>query len=443
MATASKKGSRGKSPPSGQILIQLSVAGFKSIVEPQTIGIRPLTILAGANSSGKSSMMQPLLLMKQTLDAPYDAGPLLLNGPNVRFTNSEQLFSKTQNRASTEFSVDLQATGDTGFGVSFRKGGRDPLEITETRHRVSGGGYQLRPEMTHKELAAASRREPLCKLLPLLGPYSALSIVRHGFFLSLTARVNAEVRRFVNPESQGLRGVRDCIHIPGIRGNPERSYPLTATGSTFAGTFDRYAASMVAHWQFEKDAKTLAALAEDLCELELTWKVVARRLSDTDIELSVGRLPKAAKGGSRDLVNIADVGFGVSQVLPVIVALHAAKPGQLVYVEQPELHLHPRAQRQMAQVLVRAAQRGLRLVIETHSQLLLLAIQTLVAQGKCPTDLVYLHWFERMPDGQTRIITAELDENGAFGDWPEDFAEVALEAESKYLDAVERRHGGK
>src|SRR5258708_447351 len=71
-------------------ITSLSVAGFKSIVDEQTIEIRSLTLLAGANSSGKSSMMQPLLLLKQTLEAPYDPGPLLLNGPNVKFTSVGQ-----------------------------------------------------------------------------------------------------------------------------------------------------------------------------------------------------------------------------------------------------------------------------------------------------------------------------------------------------------------
>src|SRR5438128_11462461 len=79
-------------------ITRITVAGFKSISQEQSIEIRPLTILAGANSSGKSSMMQPLLLLKQTLEAPYDPGALLLDGPNVHFTSIEQLLAHTNNR---------------------------------------------------------------------------------------------------------------------------------------------------------------------------------------------------------------------------------------------------------------------------------------------------------------------------------------------------------
>ena len=64
-------------------ITEIAVQGFKSLYDEQRIAVRPLTILAGANNSGKSSIMQPLLMMKQTLDATYDPGPLKLDGPNV------------------------------------------------------------------------------------------------------------------------------------------------------------------------------------------------------------------------------------------------------------------------------------------------------------------------------------------------------------------------
>src|SRR6266540_3629050 len=92
----------------------LSVAGYKSLVDGQRVEIKPLTILAGANSSGKSSLMQPLLLLKQTLEASYDPGPLLLNGPNVKFTLADQLLSrigKGQSLASFQAGMRLN-TGD-------------------------------------------------------------------------------------------------------------------------------------------------------------------------------------------------------------------------------------------------------------------------------------------------------------------------------------------
>jgi predicted ATPase len=131
----------------------------------------------------------------------------------------------------------------------------------------------------------------------------------------------------------------------------------------------------------------------------------------------------------------------VSQALPVLVALIAAHPGQLVYIEPPELHLHPLAQSRMADVLVDAALRGVRVVVETHSDLLLRGIQTAVAKGRIEPPHVSLNWFSRdRKTGLTAVAKAPLDTDGAFGDWPSDFDDVALRAEREYLDAVAARH---
>ena len=88
-----KPKSKSQLKPNAEGITRITVAGFKSISQEQSIEIRPLTILAGPHGSGKSSIMQPLLLLKQTLEAPYDPGALLLDGPNVKFTSVDQLLS--------------------------------------------------------------------------------------------------------------------------------------------------------------------------------------------------------------------------------------------------------------------------------------------------------------------------------------------------------------
>ncbi|MEO1288586.1 MAG: AAA family ATPase, partial [Chloroflexota bacterium] len=115
------------------------------------------------------------------------------------------------------------------------------------------------------------------------------------------------------------------------------------------------------------------------------------------------------------------------------------KEGQLVYLEQPELHLHPRAQVKLAQIIADASNRGVRVVVETHSSLLLIAIQTLIAEGKLKPEDTILHWFTRGEDGKTTVDSRIPDETGAYGDWPEDFADVELQAQTRYLNAVDER----
>ena len=438
----SKNQSESQAQPKREGVTRITVCGYKSISQEQSIEVRPLTLLAGANSSGKSSMLQPLLLLKQTLEETYDPGALLLYGPNVKFTSVDQLLSSIgkMGRAGV-FEVGIKLEAGTTLTLSFSKKLDQGFEIQKVSFSDEKGTVNILSGMTHEEAEAMvlSRIKNFYEEIPKAREGKWL-VVRNRCFLELIVAMPIEpfgtpsVR--ITPSAAIEPRIREIIHLPGLRGNPERAYPITAVEAAFPGTFENYTASVIAQWQVDKKNDRIERLNEDLGQLGLTWKVIAKSINDTQVELQVGRLIRAAKGGTRDLVNIADVGFGVSQTLPILVALQVAEPGQLVYLEQPEIHLHPRAQFAMAQVLASAANRGVRVIAETHSNLLLLGVQALVAEGKLAPDKVKLHWFKRRHDGSTEISSADLDEAGAFGDWPEDFADVVLEAESRYLDAA-------
>jgi hypothetical protein len=419
----------------------ISVRGFKSLRDQSTIELRPLTLLAGANSSGKSSIMQPALLLKQTLEAPYDPGPLLLSDSHVRFTSAEQMLTRLSARErARDFSVKVEFDdGLIATGSTFRRveGGHD-FELIETSHRLGDLSYALRPGMKSseiRELVAVLAQRAIGKRRTL-GGFDDWEVRRRRCFLESEAVSDFFLLDLSVEILGGIAGVLEGIlHVPGLRGNPARTYKTSAVGRNFPGTFENYVASVISSWQDEEDPR-LAELGESLSQLGLTSKVRAFPRDATQAEIRVGRLPKSRRG-AQDLVNIADVGFGVSQTLPVVVALLTAEPGQLVYLEQPEIHLHPRAQVALADVLLEAAQRGVIVVAETHSALLLLALQTRVAQGRVDPDLIRLNWFRRREDGVTEVTSGQLDEFGAYGDWPEDFGTVILEAESRYLDAAE------
>ncbi len=405
-------------------ITRIAVEGFKSIAKKQSIEIAPLTILAGANSSGKSSIMQPLLMLKQTLEATTDPGPLWIGGPNVKFTSAEQFFSRADSHRLT-IGID---TGSTNFEIVFARGQRVAVEVLkETLTR--NGTLTLRPEMSSDDI----RREiggmfPKGDLLD-----ATLSIVPNRFFLDVKHNgflaSDIKIMELIAPHIQAL------IHVPGLRGNPDRTYPVRSTGPTYPGTFQDYTASLIYRWQDEERDKQ-SFLNTDLRHIGLAEQVSARNLNDVQIELRVNRVTGTV---ASDLVSLSDVGFGVAQALPVLVALRVADERQLVYLEEPEIHLHPRAQVRLADILASAAKRGVRVVAETHSALILRAIQTLVAKGDLTPDLVRLHWFSRDTEGVTHVSSVTPDERGALGDWPEDFGDVALQSEKDYLDAVETK----
>ena len=417
-------------------ITKIVVSGFKSLAEECVIDICPLTILAGANSSGKSSIMQPLLMLKQTLEAPYDPGPLLLDGPNVQFTLAEQFLSKLiSNKRADRFQIRIETHDYDSYSTAttFSKGpsGIELVEMTvksksEVHPSWPPKPITLYPEMSLEEIRVLTDQ----RLIP-----EASNAVRRSRCFLWTEHPGGSV------SVVGVAGLHsyilNSIHLPGLRGNPERTYKPANIGPQYPGTFQHYVASIIHEWQETEDER-LKTLADALYVLGLTGQVGTKKIGDTRIELQIGRVPHD-ETDETDMVSIADVGLGVSQVLPVLVALIVAEPGRLVYLEQPELHLHPRAQVALAQELAAAAKRGVRVVAETHSSLLLLAVQTLVAEGNLSPELVKLHWFTRGEDGATKIDTADLDETGAYGDWPEDFDDVDLKAQSRYIKAVQSR----
>ena len=415
-------------------ITKIAVKGFKSIAEECEIDIRPLTLLAGANSSGKSSIMQPLLLLKQTLEAPYDPGALLIDGPNVQFTFAEQFLSAIGEKKASCFQIRIETCdifASDSVTTTFRKGQRG-IEIAgmimeSKRWDEPSHCLTLYPDMPPEEIESQADQHRK------LGD-SDIVVKPSRCFLDFESE-DGEITLNITEDIE--YHIVHTIYLPGLRGNPERTYKLSSTGPWYPGTFENYVVSLVYEWQETTD-KRLKTVAGALHTLGLTGKVGTEKINDAHIELQVGRL-QHDNTSETDMVNIADVGFGVSQVLPVVVALIAADPGQLVYLEQPELHLHPRAQVALARVLADAAKRGVRVVAETHSSLLLLGVQTLIAEGDLSPELVKLHWFTRREDGVTEVNSADVDEAGAYGEWPEDFADVSLRAQSGYIKAARSR----
>jgi predicted ATPase len=412
------------SQPKPKALTETGVGGFKSFTNFTKIKLGALSILAGTNSSGKSSIMQPLLLIKQTIEAPYDPGVLLLDGPNIRFTSSEQFISKIlTSHDSKEFQVFI-ANDQLDFQSRFQWSAELGISIYSQKFSL-------------KKVASNTDNE--IELFSDIETYKNLKIYRERCFL-LTQNVGDSL--YIKGQSIHYVGsnnlaliLRSMIHVPGIRGNPERIYKPAATdGNAFAGLFENYVVSIIDRFQ-KKEPEKLAQLQSHLQKLGLTDTIQIQRLNETQLELRVGRI----LGNSTDTVNIADVGFGVSQVLPVVVALLVAEPGQLVYIEQPEIHLHPRAQVALAEIFAEAINRGVQVIVETHSELFLLSIQALVAEDKIASDDVKLHWFTRSADGSSTVTTAELDETGAFGDWPQDFGSTSLELTHRYLSSAEKK----
>jgi predicted ATPase len=115
-------------------------------------------------------------------------------------------------------------------------------------------------------------------------------------------------------------------------------------------------------------------------------------------------------------VNLCDTGEGYAQVLPVLVALARAQFGgpRVLCLEQPELHLHTRAQEELSKLLVDAVASPAKpsILIETHSEVLLMSIQLAIASGQIPSEKVRIYWVESRSDGTSDIVPVDFDNRG-------------------------------
>jgi len=431
----------------GPGITRIAVTGFKSLAAKTDVGIQPLTVLAGANSSGKSSLMQPLLLMKQTFDNErIPPGPFWLRGEQAGYDTADQFLSSTQPEAGTTKRLTVEFEAENNWAeLSFEKKPDLDLAVTKTASKNSPDGpiWKLDRDSSQEDLRHLY--ESVVKRPEGLFAGTDFLVHQDRCFLGVGVQFaeDAIVPTFHRPEVNLLRHkIQEMIHVSGLRGSDEREFYLHGLplGTAFPGDFEKYVPSILEAWKdptkFGNGLRDLHELSNAVRLLELSTSVETHKINESTIEVLI---PRTLQGDPKDLVNIADVGLAVSQILPVLVALILAHPKQLVHIEQPELHLHPRAQWRLGQLLADAANRGVRLVIETHSSLLLQGILTCVAKGAISPEKVALHWFARNEEGVTKVTTANIDAEGRFGDWPADFDDVELKATNDYLDAMETK----
>ncbi|GAB3484646.1 AAA family ATPase [Marinomonas epiphytica] len=424
--------------------MELSVEGYKSIASKQTLKFDGLTVLSGANSSGKSSFMQPFLILKQTIENHYDSGSLELYGENAKLTDSSQVISKVPKYLKKSFSVEMNTDSNSCVVVyKYKRGYGLQVDSVRLLNEKIPQGLTLKLGMKSDEIEASVPEEDfgfIRKFYENENLTPKWKAIREKCFIS--AELSFEGEKFsrlkagIEPTNRLQKFVTRLIHVPGLRGNPERTYKIASSDDVYPGSFEKYVASILSNWsKLKKFESKYSQLKEQLLELGLASNIKTVKIDDTSVEIQISRSNSA---GEQDCVNIADVGFGVSQTLPVLVALIGAKKGQFVYIEQPELHLHPKAQFKLASIIAKAINRGVKVIIETHSSILIRGIQIAVVKKQLDKEKVALNWFTQNYDsGETEVSQATLDEFGAFGEWPEDFDDTSLNVEQLYLDAVE------
>lgn len=357
---------------------QFRILNFKAFRD-QLLPVSPLTLLTGLNGSGKSSVLQALLVLRQSFDQGLlQKNRLALDGGLLRLgTRQDALFEgANDDPARIGFELTSHFSGRSMFQ-------RWDFVFASKDDRVS----------------IETSTEP-----PAIEPQS---IFGSGF-------------RFLSAERVGPRltyGMADSdldsVGL-GVQGEWTAQYlaasehqPIAVLQCQHPEAVANHLLSQVEAWMGEFSPGLRIEMQADPTRdsVSLRYRFEARR-------------------GVSNSFRATNVGFGISYTLPVVVAVLAARPGDLILLEAPEAHLHPRGQSKLGQLLSRAASGGVQIILETHSDHVMNGVRVAVHEGLISPDaaaFLYFRWDPKSEEGTPTVRRVSMDRDGRVEDWPEGF----------------------
>lgn len=430
------------------MLKRLKLRNFKSWPEAE-VKFGRITGLFGANSSGKSSLMQFLLLLKQTKDSTDRAAALDLNGRFVELGTPTDVVHGHTDDSRVAFTLGFVRPSELRIDDALQRGG-EPVARSEeiavrARLRLHRGAFQSRAlayKVGNAEFALERMKGSDTEFDLVAGvPESDFSFVRtRGRPWKLSgpvktyrfpdeARIGFQNSGFLAELEAAFEATLDKLYYLGpLRERPQRDYLWARSRPADVGERGERTISAIIAAEEAGEKQNLKRrkhrrpfsyiIAHWLRELRLIDQFSIERIAPGSDRWQVK--VQTSKGSAE--VMLTDVGFGVSQVLPVIVLLHYAPEGSTVLLEQPEIHLHPLAQAELADVIIHAAtHRKVQVILESHSEHLLLRLQRRIAEeGRIAAGDVSLYFCE-MCDGASEIKPLDLDEYGNIRNWPPKF----------------------
>ncbi|MCY4517741.1 MAG: DUF3696 domain-containing protein [Acidimicrobiaceae bacterium] len=465
----------------------MRLKNFKSWADTGELRLAPVTGFFGANSSGKSSLLHAFVLMKQTAQSSDAASALNLGDKNriVDFGNLSQVThgnifeqlgmefrwetepwlaaltrraaKKTETSSDAidryhriafdkdlEFQFQMVGLGSDIESLSY-KTGANILEYKKTSDSLvaENGSFELRFATVSEQPLNALPDDSIPDLDPPTKCYKFSNSAHHATHgSSILATLEREFEQ---------QFVQKLHYLGPLRTRGERVYNWrqSAPFDVDVDGSNTVQALLAARDHGKPNARPSRMegssgepisveehVAQWLKELGLASVFETRKLQGADDFYEV-LLRTESKSKP---ISLVDVGFGVSQVLPVLVLLAYVPEGVTVLLEQPEMHLHPASQSALADILLEVAtERKLQVIVESHSEHLLTRLQRRVAEGVVDDDDVALYFCEH--DGHKSEITPlKLNEDGEIGNWPKNFFGDAMGEAVAMVEARAHRH---
>ena len=388
------------------MLTRIDLQHFKCFTS-LNLPLRPLTLLSGANASGKSSVLQALVLLHQTMHEHEWSSRLMLNGAAIRLGTVADVVDQVHGRrvyGRRTCEIALLDGNEACFRWEFA-GEPDEMSMVVTHVYIDGvDGFDMDVQYS----------------LPLDPPIS------EPFHYLLPHR---------QPPPSGVESLTDCLrglaYLTAERLGPRETYPLEDPQHTsVVGPRGEHAVSVLHSRRDEHvlDGLTIADVPPTrLRQVEARMnrffpgcELVVEKISRTNaVTLGIRTLR------STEFHRPIHTGFGLTQVLPIVVAALSTDKGGLLLIENPEVHLHPAGQAAMGEFLAEVAAAGVQVILETHSDHVLNGIRRAVKKGVLAPDDAALHFFRLQQDdeqeGAVLVESPILDRDGNVDMWPEGF----------------------
>lgn len=437
------------------MLKRLRIKNFKGWKDTGSINMAPISLFFGANSSGKSSIGQFLMMLKQTVESPDRKAVFYPGGRNSAVqlgSYQEMVYHRDpDNKISFEYlwslhdslkikdPVSEQSFAGNGLSfqaeVSLRDKKQHTVVLDMLKYELFADDHILlslgmeRKADTKSEYKVESTSYML-KRKPGRVWYPGAPVRFYGFPDEVVAyHQNADFVQTLNLYHEKL--FRSLCYLGPLRTKSERLYSWTGIEPESVGYSgeNTVAAILAARKRnislgYRRPAKPFEEIiAVKLKEMNLIDAFRVRPISEQRQEYEV----KVQTKGSADWVDLPDVGFGISQVLPVLVQCFYAPAGSIIIMEQPEIHLHPHAQSALADVMIdvinsreNGEDRNIQLVIETHSEHFLRRLQRRIAESAVPPDKVSAY-FANISQTPATLEPLQIDIYGNILNWPQNF----------------------
>lgn len=456
------------------MLRNLRIKNFKGWKDTGTIDLAPITVLFGSNSSGKSSIGQFLVMLKQTVRQSDRKTVLLLNGPQASVDLG----------AVSDVFYDHDIDKDMEFDFKWDMDEKAEIENSNKRERynqivfkgdikvsdpetqyleVNKFEYQLYDEDKLKLSVGMKKEiEDDGKRKYVLDSDSDFKRTKAGRGWKLTEPVKfygfSDAALAYYKDSDFLQDLNlhqedlfsKFYYLGPMRTKTKRTYSWSGVNPESVG--DAGENTIAAILSAKKQEKKLKFQSTHYKEFEVVISESLKKMGLIE-EYKINKVGerqeyevKVRIKGSDRYVGLPDVGFGVSQVLPVIVQLFYAPDNSVIFIEQPEIHLHPNAQALLADVMIDAIhmreagkERKVQIIIETHSEHLLRRFLRRISEEKISTSDMEAY-FAQNNQRASKLEKLEVDNYGNILNWPDGFfGDMEEDMYQQSINALNRR----